>query len=207
MIRRSIPLLAVALCICGAFAHEDYEDVTCGSVIKLENVESSFLLHSHDISWGSGSRQQSVTAFEAHDDPNSLWLVKEAHQDPMCSRGSPIPCGTIVRLEHVSTGHNLHSHDFPSPMSRLQEVSAYGSDGSGDTGDDWELQCDTAVWKRQRPVQLRHVETGRYLSTHSGRDFNDRNCHNCPIVGQLEVAASPSRGSSEEWVADLGIYF
>ena len=33
-------------------------------------------LHSHDIKYGSGSGQQSVTGSELKEDANSLWTVK-----------------------------------------------------------------------------------------------------------------------------------
>lgn len=46
----------------------------------------------------------------------------------------PIACGTTIRLEHLATGKNLHSHHFPSPLSNNQEVSAFGENGEGDTG-------------------------------------------------------------------------
>jgi hypothetical protein len=50
--------------------------VTCGSSIKLQHDHTKGLLHSHDISYGSGSGQQSVTgSFEAND-ANSFWIVK-----------------------------------------------------------------------------------------------------------------------------------
>ena len=35
-----------------------FQYVTCGSVLKLYNVESSDRLHSHDVKYGSGSGQQ-----------------------------------------------------------------------------------------------------------------------------------------------------
>ena len=50
--------------------------MTCGSAIKLQHVGTGFRVHSHDIKWGSGSQQQSVTAMNSMDDPNSLWVVK-----------------------------------------------------------------------------------------------------------------------------------
>lgn len=35
----------------------------------------------------------------------------------------------------MNTGRNLHSHaNFDSPVSRRQEVSAYGDGGDGDRG-------------------------------------------------------------------------
>jgi len=51
------------------------ESVTCGSTIKLVHEESRFRLHSHEVNYGTGSGQQSVTAHGSKDDPNSYWLV------------------------------------------------------------------------------------------------------------------------------------
>ena len=51
------------------------EPVTCGSVIKLMNVQSKIRLHSHDVRYGSGSKQQSVTGMPNTDDVNSHWQI------------------------------------------------------------------------------------------------------------------------------------
>lgn len=54
-------------------AADTVKHVTCGSVIKLENdSKPKVRLHSHDIKYGSGSGQQSVTAQE-NQDTNSYW--------------------------------------------------------------------------------------------------------------------------------------
>ena len=45
-----------ALCSC-----DESSIVSCGSVVKLKHKESGHHLHSHQIAWGSGSGQQSVT--------------------------------------------------------------------------------------------------------------------------------------------------
>ncbi|CAO3644469.1 unnamed protein product [Cunninghamella blakesleeana] len=42
---------------------EGYEKVTCGSTVKLMNKATQYRLHSHGVSYGSGSGQQSVTGF------------------------------------------------------------------------------------------------------------------------------------------------
>ena len=49
---------------------------------------------------------------------------------------APIKCGQTVRLMHLSTRRNLHSHHFQSPLSHNLEVSAFGEDGEGDEGMD-----------------------------------------------------------------------
>ena len=49
--------------------------VTCGSVIKLQNLAYKVRLHSHDVKYGSGSGQQSVTGTEQKEDVNSHWTI------------------------------------------------------------------------------------------------------------------------------------
>lgn len=60
-------------------------------------------------------------------------------------------CGDKVRLEHILTKKNLHTHDIRSPISGAFEVAAYGNDvevfrltekGVGDTADNWILECE-----------------------------------------------------------------
>lgn len=53
------------------------------------NVNSGFRLHSHEVKYGSGSGQQSVTAYPEGDDPNSYWLVQGADMTE-CPQGE---CG------------------------------------------------------------------------------------------------------------------
>jgi len=71
-----------------------------------------------------------------------------------------VKCGDVIRLEHLATGRNLHSHYFQSPLSGNQEISAYGEKGVGDTGDHWEVVCEGQAWSRDQSVQLKHVDTG-----------------------------------------------
>lgn len=52
--------------------------VTYSSILKLMNVHNDVRLHSHDIKYGSGSGQQSVTGTETKEDNNSHWIIKEA---------------------------------------------------------------------------------------------------------------------------------
>ena len=43
---------SLSVCVLG------FQQVTCGSVVKIANVESNDRLHSHDVKYGSGSGQQ-----------------------------------------------------------------------------------------------------------------------------------------------------
>lgn len=173
--------------------------VTCGSVVKLLNVDYRSRLHSHDVKYGTGSGQQSVTGVETSDDVNSHWTIK-GPTGKVCHRGNEIKCGEIIRLQHVVTSKNLHSHIFTSPLSNNQEISAYGDDsGEGDTGDHWEVICNGDSWHRDSKVQFRHIDTRKFLGI-SGRSFGR------PISGQMEVAGLTSGNTGSEWQAAEGIF-
>ncbi|KAJ0401825.1 hypothetical protein P43SY_006380 [Pythium insidiosum] len=199
---------------------QGFEHVTCGSSIKLVHEPSRHRLHSHEIAYGSGSGQQSVTAHGARNDPNSYWLVKEADSEPACALGTKIACGATIRLEHAPTRRNLHTHSFRAPLSsQQQEVSAFGVAGEGDAGDNWVVECeerqqcsaidkceDDGMWKRGELVRLRSVATGRYLLTSHRARFDDSNCPRCPINGQQEVSTTAQKDEQTLWFASEGIY-
>lgn len=172
--------------------------VTCGSVVKLSNESKPKVrLHSHDIKYGSGSGQQSVTAAE-NQDTNSYWAIM-GPRDKQCNRGEAIKCGSIIRLQHVQTRKFLHSHLFKSPLSSQQEVSAFGSDKESDTGDHWALHCSGEVWLKTQPARLKHVDTDQWL-TLSGNSYGR------PIYGQMEVICSPTTDQSSFWKTAEGIF-
>lgn len=180
-------LLLLLSCLFGPIAASELSFVTCGSVIKLLNIQHNVRLHSHDVRYGSGkftlierirfthlsanvletsrffhlgragsflarqlccgklqnpqpqsrlchspvhhvsslrlydsgSGQQSVTGVTAVEDSNSYWSVRGS-SDALCHRGTPVLCGQTIRLTHVNTGRNLHSHYFASPLSSNQ---------------------------------------------------------------------------------------
>lgn len=61
-------------------------EITCGSVFKMLNTAFKVRLHSHDVKYGSGSGQQSVTGTDLKEDVNSNWQVKGTNKVP-CMRG------------------------------------------------------------------------------------------------------------------------
>ncbi|KAI0228508.1 Stromal cell-derived factor 2, partial [Lamellibrachia satsuma] len=176
--------------------HYDY--VTCGSVLKLLNVRNNVRLHSHDVKYGSGSGQQSVTAVTSSDDHNSYWRV-QGKQGVQCVRGNPVKCGQTVRFTHVTTGRNLHSHHFSSPLSNNLEVSAFGDEGRGDDGDHWVVTCSGQYWVRDEKVRIKHVVTQSYL--HVTGDAYGR-----PIHGQKEVSGYQSPTDLNYWRAAEGVF-
>ncbi|XP_067142446.1 stromal cell-derived factor 2 [Centruroides vittatus] len=176
----------------------NYSKVTCGSVIKLLNNNYKARLHSHEIKYGSGSGQQSVTGTDVQEDINSHWVIKGPN-GKHCTRGEPISCGDTIRLEHLITQKNLHSHLFSSPLSGNQEVSAFGDKGDGDSGDHWVVTCNGQYWDRKEDVRLKHVDTDAWLSI-SGHTYGR------PIRNQLEVCAVNYPDSSSYWRIAEGVF-
>ena len=100
------------------------------------------------VGYGGGSGQQIVTCHKSSAEIGGLWTLKEDQVSDdivakanFCTTGQPILCGDKIRLEHMETAKNLHSHVITSPLSRKNEVSAYGDDGEGDTSDNWIVEC------------------------------------------------------------------
>ena len=90
---------------------------------------------------------------------------------------------------------------FDSPLSRQQEISAFGNgDGKGDGGDDWIIRClapKAQYWKRGEPFHLYHRDTNKYLGTTKSVEFTRDNCGSgCPIMGQLEAFG---RGTNDKY--------
>lgn len=183
-------------------------DVTFGSVIKLVHVQTGHRLHSHEVTYGTGSGQQSVTGFHSSGDGNSYWLVKAAHQSTSIPKpGTSISCGDIVRFQHLRTAKNLHSHEIRAPLNSDNEVSAYrvGDDSGfvdGDVADNWKVECESRKknWQRGDQVRFAHVETGKYLACYQNLVFNN------PIPQQLQVSATNKRSSTTLWKTDEGFY-
>lgn len=182
------------------FISTNQDAMTCGSTFKLVNQQSGDRLHSHDVKYGSGSGQQSVTGSPNADDVNSYWQIRGDIRND-CERGSPIKCDSIVRLFHITTRRNLHSHNYQSPLSNNQEVSAYGEDGAGDEGDRWKVVCTTKndFWLRKDTVRFQHVSTGKYL--HLSGDTYGR-----PIHGQKEISCYSYPNNQNLWKVDTGVY-
>jgi len=201
------------------------EFVTCGSVLKLEHVQTGRRLHSHDVKYGSGSGQQSVTGYSPKDDSNSLWVVHTfagTEGGRGCVQGAYIRDGAVVKLTHLNTGKNLHSHgQHTSPLSGNQEVSAYGEDGVGDAGDKWILQLEplegdvrkraeadgtNKYWRRGQKFRLQHVDTGLYLSA------APKSIYSNPIAGQMEINCLKKNKSAKDraltvWRSAEGYFF
>ncbi|KAK9141537.1 hypothetical protein Syun_010937 [Stephania yunnanensis] len=175
-------------------------EITYGSVLKLMHERTKFRLHSHDVPYGSGSGQQSVTGFSNVDDANSYWIIR-AVPDSSDKQGNAITSGTVIRLQHMKTRKWLHSHLHASPISGNLEVSCFGSDSDSDTGDHWMLEIEGSgkTWKQDQRIRLRHLDTGGYLHSHDKK-------YTRIAGGQQEVCGIREKKPDNVWVAAEGVY-
>lgn len=186
--------------------------MTCGSVIKLSHQEGSnlYFLSSDGHKINSGSGQQLVTVSPDNSRRTTFWIIREAHGQPPCVTGTKIPYGSKLRLTHLLTQTNLHSHNVRSPLSSQQEVSGYGIDGEGDGGDDWivsPVRGSGTHWKRDEEVTVKHVDTSYYLGCTEQAQFTRQNCgHNCPVMDHLEAFGRKSADSFTKWKANVGVF-
>ncbi|EPS74553.1 hypothetical protein M569_00200 [Genlisea aurea] len=181
-------------------ANDGGVQITYGSVIKLMHERTKFRLHSHDVPYGSGSGQQSVTGFQGVDDANSYWIVKPT-PDSSAKQGDPIKIGSVIRLLHMRTRKWLHSHLHASPISGNMEVSCFGGDEQSDTGDHWRLEIEGSgkTWQQDQKVRLQHVDTAGYLHSHDKK-------YSRIAGGQQEVCGVRDKKADNIWLAAEGVY-
>lgn len=118
-------------------------EVAYGAVISLKNHRTGGgYLHSHFHLYpeGIGARQQQITTY-THKDENNYWRVK--HYNTEYEQNSTVEFlrhGDIIRLEHVPTKRNLHSHRVSAPATKKHnQVTGYGENGIGDANDIWKV--------------------------------------------------------------------
>lgn len=117
-----------------------------GAVVTIKNNRiGGAYLHSH---WhlypeGIGARQQQVTSY-SHKDTNNRWIIKKSHGQ-LSENGDVeyVKNGDLIRLEHLMTHRNLHSHKEMAPITkRHYQVTCYGENGLGDANDIWRIEVD-----------------------------------------------------------------
>mmetsp|Transcript_5826 Transcript_5826/g.8670 ORF Transcript_5826/g.8670 Transcript_5826/m.8670 type:complete len:218 (-) Transcript_5826:281-934(-) len=208
-----IRLVASSMLLTLGVADDETDYVTCGSAIKLFHAEpdgNEYALSSSPARINSGSGQQLVTSSPDKSGHGSLWVVKEAHGKSTCNPGEKIPFGTHIRLTHLETGRNLHSHNVRSPLSQQQEVTAFGEGSDGDDGDNWVVNPNGgsgSYWKKDQMVVLAHAVSGKYLGCTDQAKFHRNNCgRNCPVMDHLEVFGRSSRDKFTTWKTSVGVY-
>lgn len=175
------------------------QPVKYGDSIRLNHVATGYALHSHSINYSHprSSQQQQVTAYSGQDS-NDYWLVKVQHGLPSDRKsGQPVRHGDVLRIEHVATKKNLHSHIAPSPLTGQQEVTAFGNDGEGDANDNWRIEViGKGIWFEKKKIRLIHLDTKSALHSHAGHSHSER------TAGQQEVTCYTGRDDNDLWVVD-----
>ena len=133
--------------------------------MKFEHCATGLRLHSHGSRLAGGSGQQEVTCYWGDDD-NDWWLVRGPHGAAEPGRGTAVAEGAVIRLTHVATRRNLHSHAIRSPVTGQQEVSCFGSEGQGDANCNWRVLLGQDA---RGALRLQHVSTCRGTGTASRR--------------------------------------
>uniref|UniRef100_A0A0P4VRA3 Protein O-mannosyl-transferase 2 n=1 Tax=Scylla olivacea TaxID=85551 RepID=A0A0P4VRA3_SCYOL len=173
-------------------------ELAYGAEITLKNARTGGgYLHSHIHLYpeGVGARQQQITTY-SHKDFNNKWLVKKWNEEPADWEDEDEPIelvkhGDLVRLEHVPTGRNLHSHREAAPVTkRHHQVTGYGENGEGDVNDVWRVEVEggaegVAVKTVVHRLRLVHYLVGCALMSHNKQ---------LPKWGyeQMEVTCNPN---------------
>jgi len=162
--------------------------VCYGTRIRLRHRATNILLKSVAKAYTHpNSSGQQIVGADNLPNEGSLWLVKGSDRlGDNYPKGQPVKNGDIIRLEHVETKRNLHSHHAPSPLTNQQEVTAYGSNGVGDGNDEWTVYLDSSeVWQKGEWMRLGFRDTAHRLHSHSGYS------HPQYTAGLQEVTANP----------------
>jgi len=160
--------------------------------VKLKHLKTGRRLHSHEYFYchEGGSNQQEVTAHPG-DNSDDLWIIKEADGDTNNRQNQPIKQGMIIRLEHVKTAKNLHSHKLISPITNQQEVTVYGKNGNGNSDDNWRIEFENNdEWHVKTEFKLIHVNTNCALHSHDAPYRLD----------QHEVTCVEGRDDNDFWI-------
>jgi len=155
-----------------------HADVAFGSKLTLKNMGwGGGLLHSHVQTYPVGSNQQQVTCYH-YKDTNNDWVITPRWEEPAVDLNGPIRFlmhGELLRLVHEPTGRNLHSHNIPAPITKLNnEVSCYGNATVGDQNDYWYVEVIDDIRRGSREnferihslttrLRFRHYISGCYL--------------------------------------------
>lgn len=106
------------------------QELAYGATVTLKNHKTGGgYLHSHYHLYpkGAGARQQQITTY-THKDDNNRWIIKPYDQESYGPDNVTIVRnGDLVRLEHVITRRNLHSHNEKAPITvKHFQLTGYG---------------------------------------------------------------------------------
>jgi MIR domain/Beta/Gamma crystallin len=166
---------------------------TYGSIARIMHLATGKLLRSLPFVYENpgSSGQQQVTALSGFEE-NNLWRIKMRDGTRFDENfGHTVENNSIIRLEHLLTHKNLHSHvGIPSAITGQQEVTCFGSFGVGDSNDNWRIETEGGEPLRiGNRFRLFHVNTGQALHSHAHE-----------FMGQQEVTCLSQRDDNDWWV-------
>jgi dolichyl-phosphate-mannose--protein O-mannosyl transferase len=101
------------------------------------NMSGRYLTSEGGVHYDSGSGQQIVFAGGWEAAPEATFIVIPRIGEDSES-GVDVNFGDVIRLKHLTSRSNLHSHpNITSPITEQQEVTCYGDDYTSDNNDEW----------------------------------------------------------------------
>lgn len=172
------------------------QNVKYGDTIRIKHTGTNHYLASINKTYfNPGSSGQQIIICRAIRDSESLWIVGGPDGNPPDFRGgTPVGSGEIIRLTHLNTKKNLHSHsDRQSPVARQQEVTGYGSIGTGNSDDNWQIMTEGDQWEIDKPFRLLHKTSNKLLRSQLTSPSNFVN-------NEQEVTCYASEDSNSLWL-------
>jgi dolichyl-phosphate-mannose--protein O-mannosyl transferase len=104
------------------------------------NMTGRYLTSVEGHCYGGGSEQQAVFAGGWEPSEDATWIVMPGHNSE-AEAGNDVNFGEAIRLKHLPSRANLHSHpDIESPVTAQQEVTCWGNDSESDENDQWVVE-------------------------------------------------------------------
>jgi hypothetical protein len=169
-----------------------------GQIIRLRHLGNGALLKSlnRDYTHPGNSSQQMVVCSKIRDD-FTLWKIKGPRGSDLDKlKDDVVQDKATIRLEHVETRKNLHTHnDRPAPLTPTQhEVTCYQIEENGDDNDHWIILLSKGdEWLTGETFRLRSATTNDFLHSHLGPvslEFTN---------GEYEATAAEDDDSNSDW--------
>ena len=102
-------------------------EVAYGAMVALKNTKGNGgYLHSHPHPYPEeqsprGEQQQQVTCY-THKDDHNIWQIRKIDDVGVIAVTSDVQLiqhGDLVRLTHITTGKNLHTHKVSAPITKI----------------------------------------------------------------------------------------
>lgn len=122
----------------------------------------SNLLHSHQQTYPDGSRQHQITTY-GFKDSNNNWKISNPREGQELKEF--LKDGDTIRLSHVLTQGNLHTHYVPGHVSKnYWECSGYGNEEIGDPKDNWIIEIVSQLHSSNEEYAKLHEEDEQFTN-------------------------------------------